>query len=298
MDVAELTLAAPAYGLRSFLADKVLVMAMTVSIGLHITALAVRFVDPELFRVRSTDPPVEIILVNAKSTTAPGTVEALAQNNLDGGGTNDAGRRTSPLPNSFEMRDGDSLESARKNVQQLEEEQKKLLATLHESLQLRPAPVRDTSAQQPDGSAEDETNEQLKRAQAEIAKQISDYQKRPRKHHFMPSASEYRYARYVEDWRARVERIGNENYPNDARGKFYGALRMTVAIRKDGSVADAMIDQSSGSQILDRAARRIVQMAGPYPPFPPEIARDTDILEITRTWIFTNDQLATRSAKP
>ncbi len=63
-------------------------------------------------------------------------------------------------------------------------------------------------------------------------------------------------------------------------------------------MADAMIDQSSGSQSLDRAARRIVQMAGPYPPSPPEIAHDTDILEITRTWIFTNDQLATRSAKP
>jgi periplasmic protein TonB len=249
--------------------------------------------------VRSTDPPVEIILVNAKSDTAPGKVEALAQNNLDGGGANDAGSRTSPLPNSFEMRDGDSLEAARKNVQQLEEEQKKLLATLHESLQLRPTPVRDTSAQQPqNGSADEETSEQLARAQAEIAKQISDYQKRPRKHHFMPSASEYRFARYVEDWRARVEKIGNENYPNDARGRFYGALRMTVAIRKDGSVADAMIDQSSGLQVLDRAARRIVQLAGPYPPFPPEIARDTDILEITRTWIFTNDQLATRSAKP
>ena len=298
MDVADLSLAAPAYGLRSFLADKVLVMAMTVSIGLHITALAVRFVDPELFRVRSTDPPVEIILVNAKSNTAPGTVEALAQNNLDGGGTNDAGRRTSPLPNSFEMRDGDSLEAARKNVQQLEEEQKKLLATLRESLQLRPTPLNETAQQPQSGTTDDEANEQLARAQAEIAKQISDYQKRPRKHHFMPSASEYRYARYVEDWRARVERIGNENYPNDARGRFYGALRMTVAIRKDGSIADAMIDQSSGSQILDRAARRIVQMAGPYPPFPPEIARDTDILEITRTWIFTNDQLATRSAKP
>ncbi len=148
------------------------------------------------------------------------------------------------------------------------------------------------------GSTDEETTQQLARAQAEIAKQISDYQKRPRKHHFMPSASEYRFARYVEDWRARVERIGNENYPNDARGRYYGALRMTVAIRKDGSVADALIEQSSGSQILDRAARRIVQIAGPYPPFPPEIARDTDILEITRTWIFTNDQLATRSAKP
>ena len=203
MQLAELSLAAPANGLRSLLADKVLVMAMTVSIGLHITALAVRFVDPELFRVRSTDPPVEIILVNAKSDTAPGKVEALAQNNLDGGGANDAGSRTSPLPNSFEMRDGDSLEAARKNVQQLEAEQKKLLATLHESLQLRPTSVRDTSAQQSqNGSTDEETSEQLARAQAEIAKQISDYQKRPRKHHFMPSASEYRFARYVEDWRA------------------------------------------------------------------------------------------------
>jgi TonB family protein len=110
-------------------------------------------------------------------------------------------------------------------------------------------------------------------------------------------ASEYRYARYVEDWRARVEKIGNQNYPDDARGRYYGALRMTVAIRKDGSVADTLVDHSSGSPVLDRAARRIVQLAAPYPPFPPEIARDTDILEITRTWIFTNDQLATRSTQ-
>ena len=298
MEVAELGLGAPAYGLRSLLGDKVLVMAITVSVGLHITAMAVRFVDPELFRVRSTDPPVEIILVNAKSDSAPGTVEALAQHNLDGGGTNDAGRRTSPLPDSFEMRDGDSLESARRAVQLLEEEQKTLLATLSESLQVRPTPLKEATAEQSQSGSEEATGEQLKRAQAEIAKQISDYQKRPRKHHFMPSASEYRYARYVEDWRARVEKVGNENYPNDARGRFYGALRMTVAIRKDGSVADTLIEQSSGSPVLDRAARRIVQMAGPYPPFPPNIGRDTDILEITRTWIFSNDQLATRSAKP
>ncbi len=300
MDLSDLSsIASPEHGMRSLLGDKVLVKAMTVSIGVHITALAVRFVDPELFRVRSTDPPVEIILVNAKSDQAPGTVEALAQNNLDGGGPNDAGRRTSPLPDSFEMRDGDSLESAKKAVQQLEEEQKALLATLRESLQLRQTPLKDPASEQAkNGSSEEETSEQLKRAQAEIAKQISDYQKRPRKHHFMPSASEYRYARYVEDWRARVEKIGNENYPSDARGRFYGALRMTVAIRRDGSVVDTLIEQSSGSQILDRAARRIVQMAGPYPPFPPEIGRDTDILEITRTWIFSNDQLATRSVKP
>jgi protein TonB len=295
MDVAE----DPNHGVRALLADKVLVMALTVSIGLHITILAIRFVDPELLRVRSTDPPLDIILVNAKSETRPGKPEALAQANLDGGGTSERGRRTSPLPNSFEARDGDALQEARKSVQQLEEEQKRLLAALKESLQLRPSPRREAApdARQP-GSVDEETKQLLARSQAEISKQISDYQKRPRKHHYMPSTSEFRYARYFEDWRARVEKIGNENYPPEARGRYYGSLRMTVAIRKDGSVADTILEKSSGSPVLDRAARRIVMQAAPYAPFPPDIAKDTDILEITRTWIFTNDQLATRSADP
>lgn len=283
-------------GITGFLADKVLVMALTVSIGLHMTVLAVRFVDPDFLRVRSTDPPLEIILVNAKSETRPGKPEALAQANLDGGGANDAGRRTSPLPDSQVVRDGDALDTARRMVEQLEEEQKKLLAALKDSLQMRPVPRKEAVAEAPVPSSQDEqSREQLARAQAEIAKQVSDYQKRPRKHHFMPSTSEYRYARYVEDWRARVEKIGNENYPNEARGKVYGSLRMTVAVRKDGSVVEAAVDKSSGSPVLDRAARRIVNMAAPFPPFPPDIARDTDVLEITRTWVFTNDQLSTRS---
>ena len=283
-------------GVAAFLADKALVMALTVSIGLHMTVLAVRFVDPEFLRVRSTDPPLEIILVNAKSDTRPGKAEALAQANLDGGGSHEAGRRTSPLPNSLQMRDGDALDSARRLVEQLEEEQKKLLTALKDSLQMRPLPRKETTADSPQpGASEEETRQQLARTQAEIAKQISDYQKRPRKHHFMPSTSEYRYARYVEDWRSRVEKIGNEHYPDEARGKVYGTLRMTVAVRKDGSLVEATLEQSSGSPVLDRAARRIVNMAAPYPPFPPEIARDTDVLEITRTWIFTNDQLSTRT---
>jgi len=286
----------PARGLTAFLADKVLVMALTVSIGLHMTVLAVRFVDPEFLRVRSTDPPLEVILVNARSAVKPPKPEALAQANLDGGGAHEAGRRTSPLPNTMQVRDGDALDSARRLVEQLEEEQKKLLATLKDTLQMRPLPRRESAADSPQpGSADEETREQLARAQAEIAKQVSDYQKRPRRHHFMPSTSEYRYARYVEDWRSRVEKIGNANYPDEARGKLYGALRMTVALRKDGSLVEATIEQSSGSPVLDRAARRIVNMAAPYPPFPPEIARDTDVLEITRTWIFTNDQLSTRT---
>jgi protein TonB len=289
----------PHQTLRTLLADKALVVGLSISIGLHLSVLAIRFVDPELLRVRPTDPPLDIVLVNAKSETRPGKPEVLAQQNLDGGGTAERGRRTSPLPNSFEVRDGDALHDARRSVQQLEEEQRRLLAALKETLQLRPSPRRDSPTDaQHGGALDEETKQKLARSQAEIAKQISDYQKRPRKHHYMPSASEYRYARYFEDWRARVEKIGNENYPPEARGRYYGALRMTVAIRKDGSVVDAILEKSSGSPVLDRAARRIVMQAAPYAPFPPDIAKDTDILEITRTWIFTNDQLATRSTDP
>ena len=278
------------------LGDRILLAAFVLSAGLHGAALAVHFVDPEMLRIRASDPPLEIILVNSRSAAAPPKAEALAQANLDGGGANEQGRRTSPLPESFEMRDGDNLESARRLVERLEEEQRHLLTDFAGGDLTQAVAAREMRGQRPDRGSADRTRQQLARMQAEIARQISDYQKRPRRHHFMPSASEYRFARYVEDWRTRIEKIGNEHYPDDARGKIYGSLRMTVAIRKDGSLADAIIEDSSGTQVLDRAARRIVKLASPYPPFPPDIARDTDILEITRTWIFTNDQLATQSA--
>jgi protein TonB len=269
--------------------------ALGVSLGAHASVLAIRFVDPEFLRIRSSETALEVILVNARSESRPSNPEALAQLNLDGGGANDSGRRTSPLPSSFEMRDGDSLEAARRTVQRLEQEQKELLARLAQGEMDQRTPQKEQKPTQSDAGSAEQTRQQLARVQAEIAKTISDYQKRPRKHHFMPSTSAYPYARYVEDWRARVEKIGNEHYPAEARGKVYGELRMTVSIRKDGSLVEAIVEKSSGSAVLDRAARRIVALAAPYSPFPPEVARDTDVLEITRTWVFTNDQFATRS---
>ena len=263
---------------------------------MHVLALAIRFVDPEMLRLRSTDPALEIILVNARSPARPSRPEAYAQANLDGGGANEAGRRSSPLPNLMQSRDGESLEKAQARVEPTKQQMPKLAVQdsgdLSVASQERPA-----FAQQPDSGAADSTLDVLSRLQAEIARNISDYQKRPRRHHFMPSTSEYRYARYVEDWRAWVERIGNEHYPDEARGRIYGALRMTVVIGADGRLVQAVIEEPSGSAVLDRAARHIVKLAAPFPPFPPEIARDTDMLEITRTWIFTNDKFATRSGE-
>jgi protein TonB len=275
---------------------RVLLAALGVSLAVHVLALAVRFVDPEMLRLRSTDPLLEIILVNSRSVERPGRPEAYAQANLDGGGANDTGRRTSPLPNMRHNRDGQALEQARARVDAAEP-RAQLLTTPQPAEVASAAAPPSAPVTLPDSGATDATVDVLARMQAEIARNISDYQKRPRRHHFMPSASEYRYARYVEDWRQWVERIGNEHYPEEARGRIYGTLRMTVVIGADGRLVHAAIDESSGSPVLDRAARHIVKLSAPFPPFPPEVARDTDVLEITRTWIFTNDRFATRSGE-
>ena len=89
------------------------------------------------------------------------------------------------------------------------------------------------------------------RLQAQIDKQIEEYQKRPRKKFIGANAAEYRFAQYEEEWRAKVERWGTVNYPPEARGKIYGNLRLTVTLRPDGSVDNIELDRSSGLKILD-----------------------------------------------
>lgn len=109
------------------------------------------------------------------------------------------------------------------------------------------------------------------------------------------NTKDYRYSQYLSDWRNKVERIGAMNYPEEARGRFFGSLVLSVALRPDGSVDRIMVVRSSGNKVLDDAAKRIVMMASPFAPFPPDIRKETDYLDITRTWNFTRgDALETR----
>ncbi len=134
---------------------------------------------------------------------------------------------------------------------------------------------------------------EIERLEAQIRREHNAYQERPKRKFIGARAEEYRFARYVEDWRMKVERIGNNNYPEAARReRLYGNLLLTVSIRADGSVEAVEVNRSSGHRILDAAAVKIVEMGAPYAPFPPDIKRDTDILTITRTWSFTkSDEL-------
>ena len=273
--------------------DRVLAMAIGTSIVLHAVLLAVHFKFPTIPRPQSSEQRMEVVLVNAKTRERPTKADILAQANLDRGGNVDERRRArSPLPVTEPKNPGRDFAEAQRRVRELEARQQELLA-LARAAQAKVAqqPVKSTPAEQaaaqPSGRDLADLALAAMRLQAQIDKQIDDYQKRPRKKFIGANAAEYRFAQYEEEWRAKVERFGTVNYPAEARGKIYGNLRLTVTIRPDGSVDSVELDRSSGLKILDAAAFKIVRMAAPFAAFPASIKRDTDLLVITRTWFFS-----------
>jgi len=134
------------------------------------------------------------------------------------------------------------------------------------------------------------TRNEISRLTLEVDKNTRYAANRPRRKAINASTQEYIYASYLTTWRKKVERIGNLNYPGEAkRKKLYGDLLLHVAVKADGTVQTIRVVHSSGHKLLDDAAIRIVRLAAPFAPFPPEIRKQVDILDITRTWQFLNN---------
>jgi protein TonB len=272
--------------------SRVLHASIAASFLLHAGLLSVQFKFPDSLRWKTPDHALEVVLVNAKTKDRPVKPDVLAQANLDHGGNTDERRQAkTPLPVTEPHAPGRDLADAQRRARQLEAEQQRLLVQTRE---LRKSVGRETERQArteapaPEVSGRDLADLSLAamRLQAQIDRQIEEYQSRPRKKFIGARATEYRFAQYEEDWRLKVERIGTLNYPAEARGKLYGNLRLTVTIRPDGTVDSVELDRSSGLKLLDAAAFKIVRMASPFAPFPPNIRKDTDLLVITRTWFF------------
>ena len=119
------------------------------------------------------------------------------------------------------------------------------------------------------------------------------YAQRPRHIYISARTQEFKYANYMSEWVKKVERVGNLNYPDEARrAGLSGKLIMDVTMNADGTVRNINILRPSGHPVIDEAAIRIVNLAAPFAPFPSEIMKDADILHITRTWEFsTTNQL-------
>jgi protein TonB len=280
---------------KTLLVKERLSFAISFSLFLHAFIIfGIAFDMPDAGKLAKTLEPLEVTLVNSKSKNKPSSAKAYAQNNLDGGGNTEDDRRAgTPFPVLGDAQQF-TPEQATQKVKALEEEVKRLLTRVKGDYTVEQKKIvtqqEDTTL---NGQDLVQRSLEIARLEAEISKSISLYEKMPKRKFIGARTQEYRYAQYVEDWRSKVERVGNLNYPEAARRqKIYGKLTLTVNIRSDGSVENVEINQSSGQRILDAAAQRIVKLAAPYAPFPPDIRKETDILSITRTWTFTtNDQL-------
>lgn len=278
--------------------NRLLAAALGVSVAMHAMALTVRFVGPDAMRIEARDPQLEVVIVNARSDKAPTHAEVLAQAALEGGGDKAQGRATTPLPSVNIEHPGDSLAEARRRVEALDAEQKKLLAALKAQKAL-PEPPVDRKAQtepaRPDGADLVESSRALANKFAIVEARIEDEYKRPKKYFYGTGARDYVAALYIDNFRAKVERWGTLNFPEAARGKFYGAVQFTVVLDKDGQVYGIEITKSSGAKLLDQAALDIVRRAGPYGRFTPQMTQEMDLLSITRTLVFSNDTIEARA---
>jgi len=271
-------------------------VALIASLVLHAVVMFMKFAPPMPVRVNPNDARLEVVLLNAQTRARPLTPEVLAQVNQEGGGEHERGRAKSPLPAETTARDGTVLQEQRRRVEQLERQQRELM-TIAKGPQAYVTPEKSAEAPRPDAADRDDLNAVLARMQAEIARNVEDYNKRPKRLTFGVNAVGVNYARYVADWATKIERIGTERFPPEARGRQYDSLIITVEIDKHGNVVDIVVNKKSKYEALNRAVKQIVYAGQPYERFPPEMAREGDILQIVRTWTFTNDALETRSLR-
>jgi protein TonB len=285
----------PAWLARMDPASRGFTLALIASLFFHAVVLSIHFKLPDALK-RARDATLEVVLVNSKSARKPSDAQAKAQANLDGGGNTDENRRAKTfLPAKREVQPGDNLMEAQRRVQELEVQQKKLLAQARSRKTIQADAAK--SEQQPEQAGVSgldlaQSARAIARMEAQIERQIEEYNKRPRKKFIGARTEEYIAAQYLEDWRQKVERIGNLNYPEAAKGRLYGNLLLYVEIKSDGNLERVEVQRSSGHRILDEAALRIVRMAAPYGSFSAELKRQTDIVAFARTWVFTKaDQI-------
>jgi protein TonB len=269
-------------------------MTLFLAIVVHATVILGVTYKADLTRPPTAkSPPIEIRLMHQRSEKAPDDTDVYAQANLDGGGDPDA--RHMPRSPAFapinpeqpgmdsEVRMPASPPEAKPRAQtrpltQQHSEQKTPQTEI--SVLNRKAPL----------TADELVARSLEIASlsAEISQSMEAYAQRGRHRYIISAhARELRDAAYLDAWRAKVERIGNLNYPDEAkRRNISGSLLLDVAINADGSLSGVTLIRSSGSKVLDDAAMRIVHLAAPFSPFSDDMRRDTDVLHITRNWEF------------
>lgn len=260
-------------------------LALTLFIATAVHALIILGVGFEAFDqdpLDKTTPTLDITVVNPTKSLPPEDYDYLAESSQEGAGNTEekvrpqqqmmeqapaaAPAEDKPAPTQVLTRD-DSLE----NIEKPSETE------------------TDKKSEQPSTTELVNRSLEMLALDRQINQSLLAYSKKPRSKFISARTKEFKYASYMRDWVAKVERVGELNYPDAARRQnLSGKLIVQVAVYPDGSVRDITIRKPSGHKILDDAAVRIVKLAAPFAPFPDSISKDTDVLFITRTWVFTS----------
>lgn len=256
------------------------------AVALHaMIILGITFGLPDEAEPENVLPTLDITVSNRK-TERPEEAEYLAQTSQEGGGnTTEKVRPELAVP---------------EQAPSVQPQQPQAAPT-----QVVTADSADTRVQQLDTSSPDvetpdltatrliERSMEMVNLSEQLSEDMQAYAMRPKQVFVSARTQEFKYANYMSEWVKKVERVGNLNYPDEARrAGISGKLMMDVALNPDGTVREIRILRPSGHKIIDEAAMRIVDLASPFPPFPPEILKDADILHITRTWEFSTNQVS------
>ncbi|MDO8450170.1 MAG: TonB family protein [Rhodoferax sp.] len=266
-------------------------LALGASIAVHAVLLTVRFVDPEAFNRVFEDTPLEVILVNARTTERPEKARAIAQASMAGGGDAERGRATSPLPPALQSETGfDTEEEAQRKLQNLQEQQTLLLAQVKSQLAALPPPDPKQPSASPEQTEREQKRRRLIKLLAEIERRINEENARPKKRYISPATREEVYAVYYDHLRRRIEDKGTENFPEAAGKKLYGELTMIVTVNFDGQILKTEIVESSGNRTLDRRAEAIARNAAPFGRFNEAMRRKADQIVVVSRFNFTRDE--------
>ncbi len=264
-------------------------LTLFLAVALHaVIILGVTFGIHENQPAEQILPTLDITVANRK-TEAPEEADYLAQTSQEGAGN--TSEKVDPLLAVPEQAPAVEPRQTRDTPTQV--------VTASESEAVVIQEQQDTpESEQPDVTAAEliERSMEMVNLSEQLSETMQAYAERPKQVFVSARTQEFKYANYMNEWVKKVERVGNLNYPDEARrAGISGKLMMDVALNADGTVRDIRILRPSGHPVIDEAAVRIVNLAAPYPPLPPDILKDADILHITRTWEFsTSNRLKSR----
>jgi protein TonB len=256
-------------------------LAVFFAVVLHAMIILGITFGPDIMKPQDNHLPSLDITLSSHESPPPNEAEYLAQTNQEGGGnTTEKVRPQESLPAQAPSVVAQAPAPAPTQVLTTDLSSRKI--------EQETTPTPETDPKDLSASELIERSMEMVSLSEQINESRQAYAKQPKQVFVSARTQEFKYANYMLEWVKKVERVGNLNYPDAARRDgISGKLLLDVELNPDGTVRNISVLHPSGQPLLDEAAVRIVNLAGPFLPFPPEIRKEADVLHITRTWEFS-----------